>query len=1033
MFYYSQISILIFVKCLTTEKHINMKKNIFNNLFVLFFIMIAFSTYQLNAQENEKQTKVISGKLIDDSGLPVAGSVLFNSIEEVVSDRNGNYSIKVPLVNDDQIVINERGYQLNVVDVHNGLLANSDIVLQKLKTIDGNRIVSLPYRDFESYRTVSPSYVIYGDELSSYPTTSFLEALSGRIPGVEVYEGNYQPGFESVNVSIRGEEALIYIDGIMRDASDLVVDEVEKVEVFKDFGGRAVLGIAASNPIISITTKSGKTHKTVISSTVQTGFRNATVLPNYLDAYDYATLFNEAYKNDGRDPFFANESLEGYKNGENPLRYPNINYYDKFVKKSTHFRNVNVNGTGGGNNVQYFSTLDYVGTGGLEAVGQQSVLDRFKIRANIDLKFNDVISMNANLSGTYGESRYPNDGSGPDPFNMFNSVLSQYPSNAHALEYDEMLFVSDNYPINLINELKYGGYAKRIDLNTQNSISFNLDLNKYIQGLSLYGKVSFDVNNSYTDNKGGSEALYRHTIVGEEDQFQRIREKEVVTSLTTGADFFLRRTNLNGVIDYNREIGKHELTLNGIYVQFLEDVKVQSASYQPKKYQDLSFRANYAYDKKYVLQTELNYSGMMKFLPGKRFNLFSTVGAGWVVSNEDFLKENESIDYLKLFSTFGMMGVDNFYIGEYDPFYLYETLWRNIGTWRPGIEGNFADGVDIYGIVQQGSTSYNIPKRNYFNFGVESLLLKKSVSASFNYFHIMDYDMLSLMESRVPSLFGTGGFLPATNFGKNERWGIDGSLQYTNKVGEVDLSVGLNASYTKGKFIDVDEPVALEEYRKLAGKEMDLIWGFETDGLFQTPSEVNEYKNSTSWGAYQPGDIRYVDYNGDNVIDAKDIHSLKVHYPRIKYGMNFSVAYQGFRLLVIGKGVADGKTMLSNPRYFWINSENQNFSTPMLDRWPVTNNFPRLTTSSTHNYQASSFWLRNASYFSLSNVELSYTLPRKSSLNMFMKDTRFFVRGSNLLHFSNLNSYGLNPEDDYAGIQYYPQLRTITFGFSAKF
>lgn len=1026
--------ILLLVKCLASEKIINMKKYIFNNLFVLLFILMltAFNPFLIIAQEG-KQTKVISGTVTDDSGLPVAGTVLYNSIEEIVTDKNGNFSITIPVTTDDQIVINEKGYQTKVINIYDGVFTDNNIVLLKNRTIDENRIVSMPFQNIESYRSVSASNIIYGEELSSYPTTTVLEALSGRIPGMSVNVVSSQPGFEAVNVTIRGRSALVYIDGIMRDAADLVVDEIEKVEVFKDLSGRSVYGITAGNPIISITTKSGKTHKTAIKANVQLGFRNPTVLPDYLDAYDYSLLFNEARVNDGRDPLYSNERLEGYKSGVNPLRYPNVDYYDKFVKTSTPFRSVNVNASGGNDRVKYFSLMDYVGTGGLEAIGQESVLDRFKIRANIDLKFNDVISMNANLSGTYGESKYPNDGGGANVYNMFNQVLSRYPSNAHALEYDSMLFVSDNYPQNLINELKYGGFAKRIDLNTQNSTSLKLDFDRYIEGLSVIGKVAFDVNNSITDNMGGSEALYRHTIVGGQDQFQRIREKEVVTSLVTGADFFLRRTTLNGIVNYERSFGKHELNLNGIYAQMLEEVKVQTSSYQPRKTQDMSFRANYAYDKKYVLQAELNYSGMMKLPPGNRFNLFSTAGAGWVISNEDVFKNNESIDYLKLYTTYGVMGIDNFYIAGYDQFYLHQTVWRNIGSWRPGIEGNFADYVNIYEVVQQASTDYKIPKRGHFNVGLEGLLFNKSLNASFNYFSVKDYDLISRMESRVPSLFGTGGFLPATNFGEEQRWGIDGALQYTKKIGEVDLSFGANASYFRGKYIEVDEPMALDEHRKLAGKDIDLIWGYETDGLFQTEADVNDYNNTTSWGDIQTGDIRYVDYNKDGTIDAKDVHPLSAHYPRINYGLNFSVGYKGFRLLVVGKGVADGKTMLTNSRYFWINNENQNFSAPMLDRWPNTNNYPRLTTSSPHNYQGSSFWLRDASYFSLSNVELSYTLPRNSSLNMYMKETKFFVRGANLVHLSGLSSLGLNPEDVNAGIQNYPHMRTITFGFSAKF
>ena len=578
-----------------------------------------------------------------------------------------------------------------------------------------------------------------------------------------------------MSASIRGVGALTYVDGILRDVSDLLINEVEKSKLLKI--SRALCtwySCRKSNNQYHY--KSGSSHKTKVTFTGQFGFRNPLILPKYLDSYNYASLFNEARINDGRDPFYTSEKLEGFKEGVNSLRFPNINYYDRFVKSSTPFTNASIYASGGDKRVQYFTILDYIGSRGLESVGQISSMDRYKLRANIDLKLTDIISMNVNLSGTYGQSKYPNEGNGPDTYDMFDRVLSFYPSNAHPLEYDSMLFISDNYPINLINELKYGGYAKRVDLNTQNSTTLKLDLGSFLKGLSLIGKVAFDVNNSITNNKGGSEALYRHTLIDGEDHFERVREKEVVTSLYSGADFFLRRTTFNGLVNYDRQINKNELTLNLIYAQMLEDVKVQSPSYQPRKTQDISFRANYAYDKKYVLQGELNYSGIMKLAPKKRFNLFSTIGAGWVLSNEDFLKDHESINYLKLYSTFGVMGIDNFYIPSYNQFYLHETLWANNGIWRPGIEGNYADYVNIYGIVQQGSNSYEIPKRNHLNIGIESLFLRKRLSATMNYFYIRDYDLISLMESRVPSLFGTGGFLPATNYGKNNRWGIDGAF-----------------------------------------------------------------------------------------------------------------------------------------------------------------------------------------------------------------------------------------------------------------
>lgn len=1009
-----------------------MKKNIINNLFVLFLFLLFIPTLSV-AQGKVVPTKEITGVLLNENGLPISEIVMFSSVGQAVTNARGEFAIKVHESREDNIVVSEKGYQTEIINVYNGLIENDVVTLKKKSAIGHDRTVSLPFANFESYRSVTASNVIYGEELRSYPSTVFLEALAGRVPGLVVNKNNSQPGFESVGVSIRGQSALIYIDGILRDASDLVVDEVEKVEIIKDFSGRAVLGIVAGNPVIFITTKKGDNHKTVITANAQLGFRNAVILPEYLGSYDYATLLNEARVNDGRSELFNQERLEGYRSGENLLRYPNVDYYNEFVKSSTSYRDININASGGDKSVQYFSTLDYAGTGGLESIGQESSFDRFKLRANVDLRFTDVISMNVNLSGTYGNSKYPNIDSGADPYDMFNDVLSRYPSNAHALSYDGMLFRSDNYPVNLINELKYGGYARRVDLNTQNSTLLKFDLDKRVKGLSMYARVAFDVNNSITNNRGGSEALYRHTIVDGEDQFERVREKEVVTNLYSGADYFLRRTTFNGVVDYDRTFGVHELALNGIYTQMLEDVKVQTASYQPRKTQDLSFRANYAYDKRYVAQAEVNYTGIMKLAPGERFNLFSTIGAGWVLSNESFLKNNSFVDYLKLYSTYGVMGIDNFHIPGYNQFYLHQTLWRQAGGWASGVDGNFGDYVNIYEVMQQGSIDYKVRKRNHFNVGAEALVLDKRLSAEMNYFYVKDYDILSLMESRVPSLFGTGVFLPATNYGEEDRWGIDAAIQYTTKIGAVDLSFGANAVYMRGKFIKVDEPVALDDYRKLAGKYTDLIWGYETNGLFQTESEIDAYNASTPWGAIQPGDIEYVDYNKDGVIDAKDVHALKAHYPRINYGLNLSLGYKGFNLLVVGKGVADGSVMLTNNRYFWINSETQNYSKVMKDRWPNTNDIPRLTSSSTHNYQGSSFWIKNASYFTLSNVELSYTMPRKASLDALMKDTKFFVRGANLAHLSGLTSYGLNPEDLDSGIYRYPHFRTITFGISAKF
>ncbi|MCF8346694.1 MAG: hypothetical protein K9G38_05740 [Bacteroidales bacterium] len=328
---------------------------------------------------------------------------------------------------------------------------------------------------------------------------------------------------------------------------------------------------------------------------------------------------------------------------------------------------------------------------------------------------------------------------------------------------------------------------------------------------------------------------------------------------------------------------------------------------------------------------------------------------------------------------------------------------------------------------------YNLPKRSYFNLGVQSQFLAKALSVEANYFYQKDYDQISLMGSYTPSLFGTGGFLPVTNFGESMNWGVDGLVQYTDNVGDFYYSIGVNMLYMRGKYLVVDEPVALDDYRKRAGKDSDLFWLYESEGLYQSEDEISSRDIAQSWGTVQPGDISYADYNEDGVIDEKDIHTTGNHSPRLFFGINLSLKYKAIGLQLTGQGRADGEMLLSGNPYFIANSAGQNYSELMLDRYPVTNNYPRMTTQSQNNAQSSTFWLANAAYFSLKNIELSYTLPGNTIKNMPMRNVKVFIRGKNLLTVSELSQYGIEPENTWAGIYTYPLYRTFTFGVSCMF
>ena len=1015
------------------------------NMLMFFAIIGIFGSTSLLAQnqDDKSSTSVFTGKVVNSDGEPIS-NVFVKSFEangKSVTNKEGEFTIEVSNEND-QITIDEFGYLFSTTEITDGKLEDNNIVLSKVGTLQ-NSTVKLPYQSFSNNRSVSATYTISGEELQSYPASTFLETLSGRIPGLTVNTysngsgsirfdlntGGINTG-EDVYASIRGDNVSFYIDGIRRDPSDLNVFEVESVQVIKDMSGRAVLGLAGLNPVIWITTKTGKKFKKEISVTTETGISSPTSQPEYLDSYNYASLFNEALTNDGLSALYSSDDLAAYKNGTDPLYYPNVDYFDDYVKTSSKFTRANINFSGGDEKVNYFSLLDYVQTNGLEKIGESSINNRFKARGGVNIKLTDKIEFRVNIAGTYQAQKFPNEGNGPNPFNLFNFIATN-PANAHAISYDGKYIINDNYPLNIENELLYGGYAESANLNSQNSTSLLIDLNELTKGLTFTGTAGFDTYSTVVTNKGGTADLYR---LQNNNELVRVQQATVVPNLNLGNDFFSRNTTAFLHFDYDRTFDKHALTMNASYYAGLVEYRGWG-NYQPIKKQDFGYRANYVYDDKYVVQLDLSYTGSMKLPEGDRYNLYPTIGAAWVASNESFLSSSKVVNYLKAFASYGIMGNDDFRTGfssTYNPYYLSTTLWQQVGTWQSGINDNRGNSVSVFNIQQEGSTNYQLPEMSYLNIGTQGEFFDKSLSFEVNYFSQVYSNQISQRSSLIPSLFGSGSFLPLTNYGKTKYWGLDGYLQYSNKVGDLEYSLGGNAQYKRGKYVDVDEPAALEDYRKLAGKEVDMFRGYQAEGLYQSEEEITSRGVTQSWGDVQPGDIRYRDYNEDGVVDEKDVFTTDEHAARVFYGANLRLKYKGFGLFVVGQGRADG-TISVNSDYFTGRNPRANYSTVMLDRYPETNNLPRLTTQSQNNYQNSTFWRKSAAYFTIKNIEFSYTMPKSIANNILLPNLKFFVRGKNVASFSEFSDYNIDPESLNSGVTVFPILRTFTLGVSCKF
>ncbi|MDZ7737840.1 MAG: SusC/RagA family TonB-linked outer membrane protein [Bacteroidales bacterium] len=1004
---------------------------IFNNL-LIFITILAFQGFiNLNAQDVPATT--VTGQVLDKSGQPQQGITVksFNLKNSVVTGENGSFSIEVTSQEPDRIVISEPKFKLLVVTVEQGTSELGELVIEERNAIDPDNEISLPYTTLKSSRVPGAVSVITGEELESYPADNLLEALQGRIPGLTVNQYNFMPGMESFGAYIRGVGATIYIDGIPRDITGLSASEVKTVEVIKDMTGRAALGLSGAGPVIWITTKDGDQFDRKITVSAETGLRTPTTLPNYLGAYDYATLYNEARVNDGLSEYYSQEQLDGYQSQSNPTLYPDIDYYDKYVNSTAPFTRGNINFQGGDDRVNYFTAFTYFNTKGLESMGEVVKDDRYKLRGNVNIRLNEFMKLGVNIAGSYNTSRYPNTGGGSGVFNMFD-VFSRYPANAHPESFNDKLIISDDYPTNVANELMYAGFAEGQVFNAQNTAKLSIDLGGITEGLSFDARASFDIINQIIQTKGGTAALHRIENIGGIDTAVLIVPEENDVTMSIGNNYVTRRTEAMTALNYEKESGQHSLLLNAVFYMGLNETRVTWDGYQPGKMQDYSLRVNYDFADKYIIQADLSYSGSMRMPEDERFSLYPTVGAAWIASNEGFLSESTFVDYLKLHSSFGIMGIGNYSLSGYNPYYLYETLWGYTGSWRSGVPGNYGPTANIYEMLQNGSSDFKLPKKRYFNVGVQGQLMDEALSFELNYFNERNYDKISARLYSTPSLIGTD-FLQATNYGEDVRWGVDGSLQYSGKSGDFSYSLGVNAMYLRGKHVVVDELDYPEEYRTRTGKDLDLFWIYNAEGLYQSDTEITDRDVSQAWGGVQPGDIRYEDKNGDGLVDNRDVYAPGAHSPRLFYGTTLSLGYKNLKLFVAGQGVANGDLMLYSNRYFRINDPNQAYSEFMLDRYPVTNDVPRLTTSSQNNVQNSTFWVRSAAYFKIRNVELSYRLPVNASRMMFMTDSRIFVRGTNLLSVSGLKDYGLDPENIDAGITGYPVFRTFTAGVSFSF
>lgn len=1017
------------------------------------YIMIIFLSMVL-AGQLLASNNTIQGNVVDDQGKALAHVVVTNNGQALtITAANGEYNFSEDL--EGLIKFSAIGYKS--VELTPELLQDQDQVIMLSDEDDLKNIINLPFTTQESNRVVgSVNQIDVQAGLEKDIRTGLNAAINGKIPGMMGGLNTWGTG-----------NAVVIVDGVPRSTDYLDMFEVESITVLKDASAKVLYGSLADQGIILVQTRRGKSGSDDLRLTAEYGVNTPRVLPNYLGAAEYMKAYNQGQLNDGVDPDnvrYSQTQIDGTIAGDNPTLYPDEDFYSEtYVKPSTNYFKVFGDVIGGNQSTQYYANFGYKHNQGWINTGTNDATDVLNMRGNVDFLLTDHLKMSVDAIANFEFKTMPNvlsvNGNGYVTSDFWDKISSIVP-NAYPISWDPNT-VTDNTEreillqnANLVNGLVLGGNTTYQDnllgLLTQNGdrsemsrmMQFNtgldLDMSFLTEGLcaKVYGTMNFFNHSVRAQNGTFSvyEPVYSVDMEGNEvvSYIQHGNDESTSNYGTKkDQDYFSRQMSFYGTLNYNRSFNDHAVSAVGL--AFLDNRKLaydQDNSQHPDYYQDFvtyhyGISANYAYQNKYVIDASAVMLGSQKLNEGSRWGLTPTVGLAWILSEESFLNSS-AVDFLKLRSTFGVVKNDN-----WDDYYLTSN------TYSIGYNFNYNNTQAQNAEINYESVVNDISfqSRRELSVGFDALLFDNSVNVSGAFFYSEAFDQITEMSSTYPEIMGYTDLI-YNNYNSTANRGFELGVEYNKLFGDLDFTVGSNMLLRKSIVTKKEEPRYADdaEHRYKEGRQNDGLWGYTADGLygendFDTEGQLLGSLPTPTFGAVQPGDIKYVDINGDNVIDADDQDIIGNSGSQFQYSAYINVKYKKFELYALGIGQI-GHDKLRNGNYFWVYGDLK-YSDVVLDAYGPTNknvnaSYPRLSSSkSNHNFKSSTFWMYENNWFNLSTVQLSYNFGNIGT--SFINNAQLYVKANDVVV--------INKNKDKSDIKtgQSPAVNTVSFGFVTTF
>lgn len=992
--------------------------------------------------QQQKSQRVI-GTVQDAAGDAVIGASVIEKgspSNGTITDINGKFEL---YVSGKELQVSYIGYTPQDIVIKTGTSSYTVIMKEDTKVLD--EVIVVGYGTQKRVNLSGSVASLNTKELENRPIQNLTNGLQGLMPGVTITGTNGAPGMDNGTIRVRGTGTLntaspyILVDGVEAGTLNSVdPNDIESISVLKDAASAAIYGSKASNGVILITTKRGESGKPKVSYNGYVSFQNTTDMIDRLSSADYASMYNQALKSEGKAARFTNEDIQKFKDG-NDANYPNTDWYDLAYKTGIlHRHNINVNG--GSENSKYMASLGYLNQTGILPNASR---EQFNARTNVDMQLNKRITAHLNLS--FIKNKY-NDASSAYAGGSSDQIIRQLNliapwivarkddgtwgtiSDGSPIAWLDsgMKVTRDNYNFTGVASIDYN-ILKELKLTLTGSYVNNLQNYQYFQKFIKYNA------NKKSDPNSLDERYYRWD-----------------------------RTNYDALLNYDKSFGNHNLKgLLGWHTEKynyryqkayrknfpnneLTDMNAGDASTQQNEgyTRELAMvswfaRLNYDYAGRYLLEANIRSDASSRFLEGNRWGYFPSFSAAWRISEEAFMESTKDwLTNLKIRGSWGQLGNQD----------ALDDYYPALNTYNLDASYPF-DGTLNTGYYQKKYRLSTISweKASTWGIGLDFSLIRGKIDGSIDYYNRKTSGII--MDVKVPYEFALDAY--KDNVGAMRNSGIEINLAYHDSFGNWKFNVAANFAYNKNEILNLGGADYMDvsggySQRNVVGNAINAYYVYKADGFFNSQEEADaftaKYGNPFSGGKFKAGDIKYVDTNKDGKLTSDDRIVCNSPEPAYTFGLNLTMQWKGFDLALIFNGATKVARLFdAHEVYGAFSGDAGHPASIWKDAWTESNHnakMPRIFTntnspSSSRNAQ-STFWLQNTSYLRLKNLQLGYNFPRGITSALGVQNLRLYYSVENLLTIDNMK-ISIDPEATSQRLSSYPLLRTHAFGINLTF